>query len=224
MPATRTRGAWAASEAEMERVSEERQKEEFLSRWSRLKQQAREVPAAPQPAAPDAKAAEAPPELPPVEELGMDSDYRGFFHPKVNEDLRRTALKKLFSDPHFNVMDGLDTYIDDYSKPDPLPAAMLAQLRQAQKIIEWANDKGEKKEEGQEQGQARIAAQAAAAAPGAPSAVSGEIPAISGRNDDAMPATDLSAPAGAAVPEGKVVAENAVGPASGKSQNVERDV
>jgi hypothetical protein len=223
MPATRTRGAWAASEAEMERVSEERQKEEFLSRWSRLKQQAREVPAAPQPAAPDAKAAEAPPELPPVEELGMDSDYRGFFHPKVNEDLRRTALKKLFSDPHFNVMDGLDTYIDDYSKPDPLPAAMLAQLRQAQKIIEWANDKGEKKEEGQEQGQARIAA-AAAAAPEVPSAVSSEIPAISGRNDDAMPATDLSAPAGAAVPEGKVVVENAVGPASGKSQNVERDV
>jgi hypothetical protein len=207
----------------MERVSEERQKEEFLSRWSRLKQQAREVPAAPQPAAPDAKAAEAPPELPPVEELGMDSDYRGFFHPKVNEDLRRTALKKLFSDPHFNVMDGLDTYIDDYSKPDPLPAAMLAQLRQAQKIIEWANDKGEKKEEGQEQGQARIAAQAAAAAPEtpeAPSAVSSEIPAISGRNDDAMPTTDPSVPAGAAALEGGVVAENAVGPASGKSQNV----
>jgi hypothetical protein len=160
MPATRTRGAWAASDAEMRRVSEERQKEEFLSRWSRLKQQAREVPAAPQPAAPDAKAAEAPPELPPVEELGMDSDYRGFFHPRVNEDLRRTALKKLFSDPHFNVMDGLDTYIDDYSKPDPLPAAMLAQLRQAQKIIEWANDKGEKKEEGREEERARIAAQA----------------------------------------------------------------
>ena len=30
-------------------------------------------------------------------------------------------MKKLFSDPHFNVMDGLDTYIDDYGKPDPIP-------------------------------------------------------------------------------------------------------
>ena len=35
------------------------------------------------------------------------------------------ALKKLFSDPHFNVMDGLDTYIDDYGKPDPIPPSML---------------------------------------------------------------------------------------------------
>ena len=32
------------------------------------------------------------------------------------------AMKKLFTDPHFNVMDGLDIYIDDYRKPDPLPA------------------------------------------------------------------------------------------------------
>ncbi len=58
----------------------------------------------------------------------------------MDEVLKRSALKKLFADPHFNVMDGLDVYIDDYSKPDPLPAAMLAQLRQAQKIIEWAKE------------------------------------------------------------------------------------
>jgi hypothetical protein len=34
-------------------------------------------------------------------------------------------MKKLFADPHFNVMDGLDIYIDDYSKSDPIPEAML---------------------------------------------------------------------------------------------------
>ena len=28
-------------------------------------------------------------------------------------------------------MDGLDTYIDDYSKPDPLPASMVRQMAQA---------------------------------------------------------------------------------------------
>lgn len=199
--------------------------EKFLSRWSRLKQQTRETPAAPLPAAPDAKAGEAPPELPPVEELSMDSDFRGFFHPKVGEDLRRTALKKLFSDPHFNVMDGLDTYIDDYSKPDPLPAAMLAQLKQAQKIIEWANDKGEK----QDREEACATEGAAAGASEVPSAgrdeTPNEIPVFSGQGDDAMLATSLSTPvgAGAAAPGGEAVPAGEDGSASGKSQNVERE-
>ena len=40
-------------------------------------------------------------------------------------------MKKLFADPHFNVMDRMDIYIDDYSKPDPIPAAMMRQLASA---------------------------------------------------------------------------------------------
>jgi hypothetical protein len=40
-------------------------------------------------------------------------------------------MKTLFSDPHFNVMDGLDIYIDDYSKPDPLPPGMLEKMVQS---------------------------------------------------------------------------------------------
>ena len=121
--------------------------EGFLSRWSRVKTETREAPAAPPPAQRPVEA-EAPPELPPVEKLTIDSDFSGFFHPKVDEDLRRSALRKLFSDPHFNVMDGLDVYIDDYSKTEPLPAAMLASLKQAQRILEWAA-------ETEEQAQAR---------------------------------------------------------------------
>jgi hypothetical protein len=120
-------------------------REGFLSRWSRAKVEARETaaaPAAPAAAAP-ASAQDEPPELPPVEELTIDSDYRGFFHPKVDEGVRRSALRKLFSDPHFNVMDGLDVYIDDYSKSEPIPAAMLAGLKQAQRIIEWASETDE---------------------------------------------------------------------------------
>ena len=112
-------------------------KEPFLRRWSRLKQEAGEQPPASEE---PPQANEAPPELPPVESLTPESDFRGFMHPKVGEDLRRAALKKMFGDPHFNVMDGLDVYIDDYSKSDPLPAAMLAQLKQAQKILEWAKE------------------------------------------------------------------------------------
>jgi len=128
-------------------------REEFLSRWSRLKREVkeqspdRESPQGNPPPAPRAADPDTPlPQLPPLEDLTLDSDYRDFFHPKVDEKVRLAALKKLFSDPHFNVMDGLDTYIDDYSKPDPLPAAMLATLRQAQKIIAWAKETPEETE------------------------------------------------------------------------------
>jgi len=114
----------------------------FLSRWSRRKVAARAGTPVPEPAAPtDAAAAvatprseepAAPAELPEVDTLhGLESDYREFLRPEVDESLRRTALKKLFADPHFNVMDGLDIYIDDYSQPDPIPAAMLRSLNQA---------------------------------------------------------------------------------------------
>lgn len=116
--------------------------EEFLSRWSRRKREAREEALKP-PAPATPATADEPPPLPPVEELGINSDYRGFLHPKVDETLRRAALKKMFSDPHFNVMDGLDVYIDDYSVSDPLPAAMLAELKQAQKILGWAQETDE---------------------------------------------------------------------------------
>ena len=109
--------------------------EEFLSRWSRRKQQAREQPAEVKPVAETPATQAQPPVLPPVEGLNMDSDFRGFLHPKVDESLRRAALAKLFHEPHFNVMDGLDTYIDDYSISDPIPPEMLKQMKHAQDII-----------------------------------------------------------------------------------------
>jgi len=122
------------------------EKEPFVARWSRLKQETKEPPQkAPEKLA-DPKAP--PPQVPPLDKLTFDSDYRAFFHPKVDEDVRRAALKKLFSDPRFNVMDGLDVYIDDYSKTEPIPAAMLAQLRQAQNILEWAKGDEKQKPEG----------------------------------------------------------------------------
>ena len=44
-------------------------------------------------------------------------------------------MKTLFADPHFNVMDGLDIYIDDYSLSEPIPEAMLATLNQARGLL-----------------------------------------------------------------------------------------
>lgn len=92
-------------------------KEEFLARWSRLKQEQRssevasEAPAVPAPAQAD----EAAPDLPPVEQLTPESDFAPFMHPKVADGLRRTALKKLFSDPRYNVIDKFEAYSDDYT-------------------------------------------------------------------------------------------------------------
>ena len=133
----------------------------FLSRWSRRKALAREglpvVDELPMPStvsppvAPAAQTAVAPaPSVtppaaaaPPAAEvapaltlddvalLTRDSDYTGFVARGVTPEVKNAALKKLFTDPHFNVMDGLDTYIDDYNKPDPLPAGMLRQMVQS---------------------------------------------------------------------------------------------
>jgi hypothetical protein len=69
-------------------------------------------------------------ELPAIESLTIDSDFAPFFKPQVGESIKRAALKQLFRDPRFNIMDGLDTYIDDYTQPDPIPSAMLEDLMQ----------------------------------------------------------------------------------------------
>lgn len=134
--------------------------EGFLGRWSRRKQEVRETEAAveakaapelaPSPApaaepvpAPRTDAADpapvaqgdvetAPPlTLADVEGLGIESDYKPFVAKGVAPEVKNAAFRKLFSDPHFNVMDGLDTYVDDYSKPMPIPDGMLRQMASA---------------------------------------------------------------------------------------------
>jgi hypothetical protein len=86
-------------------------------------------------ASPYAEATQDPP-LPPVESLTFESDFSAFMSSKVDEPVKRQALKKLFSDPHFNVMDGLDVYIDDYSKFDPIPPDVLAKLEHARFVLD----------------------------------------------------------------------------------------
>ena len=63
-----------------------------------------------------------------VAALNAESDFTPFVARAVAPEVRNAAMKKLFADPHFNVMDGLDIYIDDYSIPDPLPASMLRKM------------------------------------------------------------------------------------------------
>lgn len=85
--------------------------------------------AAPADAAPRALA---PPTLADVAQLTPGSNFARFVAPGVDRSVQHAALRTLFSDPHFNVMDGLDTYIGDYNAPDPIPAAMLHRLKQVE--------------------------------------------------------------------------------------------
>jgi hypothetical protein len=126
----------------------------FLSRWSRRKALAREgqvlpeppapaplpapvavvqpiAPAEPVPAVVAGEPAPPPLTLADTDQLTAQSDFTRFVAQGVSPEVKNAALKKLFTDPHFNVMDGLDTYIEDYGRPDPLPASALRQMAQA---------------------------------------------------------------------------------------------
>ena len=74
--------------------------------------------------------------LPPLESLTIDSDFSPFMQPGVDETVKRAALRKLLRDPRFNVMDGLDVYIDDYSKPSPIEPDLVRTLVQARYIFD----------------------------------------------------------------------------------------
>lgn len=123
----------------------------FLHRWSRRKIEAREAASQPPEAAPAPQAEPsadtlqqqpgmplaqdaappAEPKLPTLDDvraLTSDSDFSPFVARGVAPEVKNAALKKLFSDPHYNVMDGLDIYIDDYSKMEPLPESMLRKM------------------------------------------------------------------------------------------------
>jgi hypothetical protein len=133
--------------------------EDFFSRWARRKtdvqrgeaappegqrpaavgQTAAPVVVVPEPPAPDVP----PPTLEDVATLAPGDGVARFVARGVDEAVKRAAVKKLFTDPHFNLMDGLDIYIDDYGKPDPIPAAMLRQMNQSRSLGLFADEESD---------------------------------------------------------------------------------
>ena len=75
------------------------------------------------------------PTLEDAAQLTAESDYSAFVARGVDSSVRRLAMKKLFADPHFNVVDGLDIYMGDYNLPDPVSEAMLASLTHARSAL-----------------------------------------------------------------------------------------
>ncbi|EJL79093.1 Protein of unknown function (DUF3306) [Polaromonas sp. CF318] len=157
----------------------------FLGRWARRKEEARQGKALDEPAAASAPAGSVPPAAPtaPVQPqpaaaaapapaddqapkvltlddarlLTRDSDFKPFMAGNVSPEVRNAAMKKLFADPHFNVMDGLDTYIDDYSKFEPIPESMLRQMASA-KFLKLFDEEEEKEKDEDKKGAAHDAA------------------------------------------------------------------
>lgn len=185
----------------------------FLSRWSRRKaavKGGRLPPDEPLPAAPAAvveapavvptlpadPAADAPaeplPTLDDVAALRPGDEVSRFVARGVDEDVKRAAVKKLFTDPHYNVMDGLDIYIDDYSQPDPIPMAMLRQLNQAKFMGLFA---AEEAADAQAEAEARAAERAPTVHAAAPQVADASAPTFPSAED-----ADALAPAVAAVP------------------------
>lgn len=143
----------------------------FLSRWSRRKlQQPDPVPApaeVPKPAQAESPAVDgeaAPEPLPPVESLTPESDFKPFMRADVDPGIKRAAMKQLFKDPQFNVMDGLDTYIEDYGVPDPIPESMMKTLYQARQHLFSDEEKAAADKADAEALQAKADAEAAALA------------------------------------------------------------
>ena len=86
----------------------------------------------------------APPTLADAHALTPESDFRPFVGKNVAPEVKNTAFKKLFADPQFNVMDGMDTYIDDYSQSTPIPGNVLRQMASA-KFLKLFDDEDEEK-------------------------------------------------------------------------------
>ena len=127
----------------------------FFSRWSQRKQAVKQGITLPEAQAADSNQADKPlplqqasagasdplqtvqesapvPTLEDVAKLTPESDFSSFMTQNVPSEVKNAAVKKLFADPHFNIMDGLDIYIGDYNTPDPMPAGMLQKMVGAQ--------------------------------------------------------------------------------------------
>lgn len=112
-------------------------KEAFVDRWSRLKNEKAPERAAGEevPAVQEEGKQEPAVVLQPIEDLNPQSDFAPFMSPKVDTVTRRAALKKLFADPHYSIPDPYEVYSEDYTKSETIPLEMLKSLNQAQKLL-----------------------------------------------------------------------------------------
>ena len=102
--------------------------------------------------------------LPPMSAISLAEDFTPFMQAKVPQALKQQALKALFKEPHFNVMDGLDIYIDDYTVFEPISPEVMATLSSWKTIMnppqQVVTDGGYAVDVESEEGKAVLAARA----------------------------------------------------------------
>ncbi len=98
---------------------------------------------APESTAPEPEAKPPAPTLEDARSLTPQSDFKPFMRADVSPQVKNAAMKQLFKDPHFNVMDMMDVYVDDYSKPDPLPPEMLRKMAVTRFLGFWDEEEKE---------------------------------------------------------------------------------
>jgi hypothetical protein len=145
---------------------------DFLARWSQRKLEARRenMPATDgddetprpagepgittEPAEPARELTDA--DMPPLDSLNEDSDYSPFLSPGVSDGLRRLALRRLFSQPDFNITDGLNDYDEDYTQFAGLGNVISHEMkRMLAREQEQEQEQEQKQEEGAQPAQAR---------------------------------------------------------------------
>ena len=127
-----------------------------------------------------------------MESLTPQSDFTPFMAPEVDAQTRSQALKALFADPHFNTMDMMDVYVDDYSKPDPLPASWLEKLEQLSHLGDKAGRDREAAERARAEEEARAKEEAATATTGTQEKATSN--AQAGEDEVAAPDTPIPPP------------------------------
>ena len=76
------------------------------------------------------------PTLQDIPALTPESDFKPYLNQGVEPHVRNAAMKKLFTDPRYNVMDRLDTYIDALTfAPGRIMPRSIAFLRIASILI-----------------------------------------------------------------------------------------
>lgn len=147
--------------------------ENFLTRWSRRKTQARDGALALQsaeseslPALADEPATQTAPvlndaDLPPLDSLDQDSDFSAFLSPGVSEALRQRALRKLFASAKFQIRDGLDDYDEDYRSFESLGKTITASMRhrarlEAERLLNAEADRSQQVEDTEARAQADL--------------------------------------------------------------------
>jgi len=86
-------------------------------------------------------------DMPDIETLTADSDFKPFMSKGVSHALRRKALRKLFASPFFQIRDGLDDYDDDFASFAPLGDTVTADMKYAEERKEMLRREAEEEEQ-----------------------------------------------------------------------------